>query len=446
METLSSKQFEYIFTKLEKQEAIFKDKSLLDTLVFPQNVVGREEKIEEILKHLIGYKQGYVKPLISIYGRSGSGKSTLVKLVCENLDDVEYGFVNLRKAKTVFGSANLILAELGISSIKSAKGLNVAVDLIGDSIISKLAQVGKKVFLLVLDEVDVLFNDTRGNPSDFIYKLLILEEKLRSAGFLMSIITISNNLLSDFILDDRIRSRIGTCEVFFESYKKDQVLEILRNIAKNAFSIIIDDKVLEQCAEISSAEHGDARRAIELLKISSEIAGSSKLTPEHVTKAHSKLQKDTFVQYFQHASQHSKVVMLAIARLSYLTDEHLHSTSRIYKQYCSFKEKPLSYRRVSDLLSELAQGGILSSSTKSNGRYGYGTQYELRIPPYMILQFYKKIFEELQKNKKRHLEHLENPKYRNGIGTNKAWNRYYTKVSWREHVERDKQTRKSSSR
>ena len=250
-------------------------------MVFPQDVVGREEKIEEILKHLIGYKRGYVEPLISVFGRSGSGKSTLTKLVCENFDDAEYVFVNLRKAKTVFGSANQILSDLGEEPAKSAKGLNAAIDLIGDSIMSKLKKTGKKLFILVLDEMDVLFNDVRGKPSDFVYKLLVLEEKLRTAGIMVSIIAISNNLVRNFELDDRVRSRIGTCEVFFEPYKKDQVLDILRNISEKAFSVSIDDEVLQKCADVSSAEHGDARRAIELLKISSEIASfeSVKIIP-----------------------------------------------------------------------------------------------------------------------------------------------------------------------
>ena len=62
-------------------------------------------------------------PFVSVYGRSGSGKFTVVKFVCENLDDenISYVFVNLRKARTVFGCANLILSELGQPSLKSAQ-------------------------------------------------------------------------------------------------------------------------------------------------------------------------------------------------------------------------------------------------------------------------------------------------------------------------------------
>ena len=85
---------------------------------------------------MLGYKQGLVLPFVSIFGRSGSGKSTVVKFVCENLDDedISHAFINLRKAKTVFGCANLILAELGEASLKSAQGMNLAIEKISDAI------------------------------------------------------------------------------------------------------------------------------------------------------------------------------------------------------------------------------------------------------------------------------------------------------------------------
>src|SRR4029453_13351155 len=91
---------------------------------------------------LLGYKQGLVVPFVSVYGRSGSGKSTVVKFVCENLDeDVSYAFVNLRKARTVFGCANLILAELGQPSLKSAQGINIAIEEISSAVEQRLSNM-----------------------------------------------------------------------------------------------------------------------------------------------------------------------------------------------------------------------------------------------------------------------------------------------------------------
>ncbi len=92
-----------------------------------------------------------------------------------------------------------------------------------------------QLFIFVLDEFDVLFYDKRGKPSDFIYKLLVMEEKLREKGYLICIISISNNVMSDYEIDDRVKSRIGTSEVFFEPYTQQAVLAILKDRVQKLF-------------------------------------------------------------------------------------------------------------------------------------------------------------------------------------------------------------------
>ena len=185
------------------------------------------------------------------------------------IEDVSYAFVNLRKARTVFGCANLILAELGQPSLKSAQGINTAIEQISDTIEQDLRKKknNNRLFILVLDEFDVLLYDKRGKPSDFIYKLLVMEEKLREKGYLMCIIAISNNVMSDYEIDDRVRSRIGASEVFFEPYKPQAVLAMLKDRAEKAFSEPVDSEILQYCADQSSEEHGDARRAIDLFRV-----------------------------------------------------------------------------------------------------------------------------------------------------------------------------------
>lgn len=140
---MNKKEIDSMVLEIEKEDSLFSKKAYLDTLAFPASIVGRQDKAKQLLKFLLGYKQGYVVPLISVYGRSGSGKSTIVKFVCENLKDISSCFVNLRKAKTVFGAANQILGELGESNLKSAQGLGFAVENIGSKIESILKQEGK---------------------------------------------------------------------------------------------------------------------------------------------------------------------------------------------------------------------------------------------------------------------------------------------------------------
>src|SRR5215216_6619839 len=393
-----------IYAEVEKENLLFANKAFLDNLTLPSQIIGRESKAKELVRFLLGYKQGFVVPFVSVYGRSGSGKSTVVKFVCENLDEdgISYAFVNLRKARTVFGCANLILAELGQPSLKSAQGINTAIEHISNTIEQRLSSNNKKnknngnntakLFVLVLDEFDVLLYDKRGKPSDFIYKLLVMEEKLREKGYLMCIVAISNNVMSDYEIDDRVRSRIGTSEVFFEPYSLQAVLAILKDRAAKAFSQPVDYEILQYCADQSSKEHGDARRAIDLLRVAAEIAGKrgEKISKMHVDAALARLQRDRVSTTLSSASYHLKLTATALARISYLSQEVWHSTSTVYNQYRHILEKgdntkpPLTYRRISELLTELENMGLVTSHTSSKGRKGYGTQYKLVVPPDVI--------------------------------------------------------------
>ena len=387
---------------------------------------------------MLGYKQGYVVPFVSVYGRSGAGKSVIVKFVCENLEEISYVFVNLRQAKTVFGAANLILAELGQPNLKSAQGINLAVEKIGDAIKSVLKK-DRNLFVLVLDEYDVIFYDKRGRPSDLLYKLIVLAEKLRQNGLLLCIIGISNNVLSDYDLDDRVRSRIGSSEVFFEPYSKSDVLGILKEKASKAFSEKIDDKVLEHCANLSSSEHGDARRAIDLLRVAAELANTKgeKIAISHVDAASDELQKDRVSKVLSTGSFHLRQVFIALARLTYLTDESWQSTSLIYKQYCRItekEEKPLSYRRISGLLNELENTGLTDSQTSSKGRHGYGTQYKLTIPPDIAGILNSDMLKSWQENKAKYYNLTHEPKSGSSAGMRSKLSRFEGEKNWRKYV------------
>jgi archaeal cell division control protein 6 len=457
----------------------YANRTLLDSLTLPSQIMGRENKAKELLRFLLGYKQGLVVPFVSVFGRSGSGKSTVVKFVCENLgEEVSYAFVNLRKAKTVFGCANLILAELGEPSLKSPQGMNLAIEKISDAIELRLRNsneknkkndnnnnnkkkrkdknkgsgdydnssggggVGegssgggnkkKKLFILVLDEFDVLFFDKRGKPSDFIYKLVVMEEKLKEKGFLMCTIAICNNVIANYEIDDRVKSRIGTSEVFFEPYSRHDVMAILKDRASNVFSQPVDPKVLEYCASQSSDDYGDARRAIDLIRVAAEIASRTreyKISRSHVDAALKKLQKDRVSIMLSSAPFHLRAIAAAIARVTYLTEEVWHTTSGLYNQYRHImgmgnaissnstnssggNTNPLTYRRVSELLTDLGNMGLVISQTGSKGRYGYGSEYRLVVPPEGIgkVCFRPDWWESIVSMKK---EHNEEIKFRN---------------------------------
>ena len=139
----------------------------------------------------------------------------------------------MREAKTVFGCANLILQELGYSPLKTAQGINTAIEIITKCLKSIFATGNIKLFVIVLDEFDSIFNDKRNNPSDLVFELLLIQEKLRvwprlqqspkqslkeKETRIMTIVAISDNTSADQDLDYRIRSRIGSSEIFFSMF------------------------------------------------------------------------------------------------------------------------------------------------------------------------------------------------------------------------------------
>jgi len=385
---LTEKEIQKIRRMITRQNNVFAKKEYLDPLTLPSNIIGRRDQAEQLVRHIHGLGEGLLVPLISVYGRSGSGKSTVVKFVCQNMNDLACSaYVNLRKARTVFGCANMILGELGSISLTSAEGLNKAIDHIGFQIKRVLDENKKKFFVLILDEYDVIFYDKRGNPSDFMYKLLTLEENLREKGLWLCIITISNNALIDYNLDDRVKSRMGTTEIYFESYKQDDIVSILSDRAKKAFVKMPGKKILEHCALLCSASHGDARRALELLRITGETSNGKEITKEDVDRANEIVQKDRVSTIVSGASYHQRIVVLAICKNLLDDGKNFTNTSSIYQTYKKIlpdSEKPLSYRRIVDLLIELQNAGLLSSNTISKGRGGYGTEYRLYMPPEMV--------------------------------------------------------------
>lgn len=172
----------------------------------------------------------------------------------------------------------------------------------------------------------------------------------------------------------------------FEPYSQLDIRRIVQDRASKALSIEIDPLMMWYCADKSSLEHGDARRALDLFRISAEIAESrreKKITKSHIDEASSRLQEDRIESTLSSASYHLKLACFALAELTFLTGKSWHSTSTLYEQYCKDEQmgvKTLGYRRVSELFTDLKNSGVAESKMSLNGRYGNGAQYRLTYP------------------------------------------------------------------
>ena len=367
---------------LDSKNRIFSDKRYLESLGPPISIVGRKKLAEKILEFLYVPKNGIAAPFVSVYGKSGTGKSTVTKYVCENLSDLASSvFVNLRKTKTNFGCANLILEELDCSAVKPHEGINHAIDKIESKIFDTLLLEKKHNFVLILDEFDIVFSDVRSRPSDFVYKLLDMVERLLMRGCNLCIVAISNSSMSDYSLDDRVKSRMGNYEVFFPPYTESKILQIIQDRAKKAFVKKPSNKVLEKCANLSSEESGDCRRALQLLRLAGELANGDVVQLDDVINAYEKSDSDKLDMILESVTAHQKFLLASFAQASLFLQKEYYTTREIYERYqglCGDSTKrPLSSRRVFDLLADLENTGIISSKTRSSGRHGYHNFYKL---------------------------------------------------------------------
>lgn len=380
MENTKQKILE-IRTKIAATKPIFAKKQFLETSL-ALNILSREKELERAIQYLTPYN-GCGLPFIQVVGKSGTGKSTIIELVCQSLTDVVcYSFVNLRKAGTHFGCANLILSNLGCQPVKSSEGIHVAIGNIEKRICKILKKKKRANFILVLDEFDAIFSDRRAKSSEFVYKLLDMVSNVRKRGFELCIVSISNTRFDKYFLEERVRSRMGEYQIYFPPYKKDELLQILRARADEAFANKVSEEVLEECAYLCSNEDGDCRRALQLLQLAGESSDGQSLTVSDVKLASKKLDEDYLEEVIKTATPHQRLLLFAMARLYLIDEKEEHSTQEIFSTYeglnSSIKKK-LEYRRVFDLLDELENMGIVISKTRSSGRGGYQKFHRLTM-------------------------------------------------------------------
>jgi cell division control protein 6 len=132
--------------------------------------------------------------------------------------------------------------------------------------------------VVVLDEFDQL-----DDAEQIVYDLYQASE---GASNELGLILISNEPRPDRELDLRSQSRLSCQVLEFTRYNADELVEILRQRAKEAFRPgVVTEHVLELIAEIVANESGDCRQAFSLLLRAGRRADDEKATivePRHV--------------------------------------------------------------------------------------------------------------------------------------------------------------------
>ncbi|GAB3689917.1 DNA replication protein Orc7 [Salinarchaeum chitinilyticum] len=240
----------------------------------------------------------------------------------------------------------------------------------------------ERVVVIMLDEIDKLVEKS---GDDTLYNLSRMNSDLENSR--VSIIGISNDLKFTDLLDPRVRSSLGEEEIVFPPYDATQLQDILEHRSEEAFEPdALSEDVIPLCAAFAAQEHGDARRALDLLRTSGELAERDQVEEiqgDHVRKAQEKIELDRVVEVVRTLPMQSKIVLYAIILLENRGVAAINTGEvyNVYDQLCDeIDADPLTQRRVTDLISELDMLGIVNAVVVSKGRYGRTKEINLSVP------------------------------------------------------------------
>ncbi len=387
------------FESFLKKESIFVDKSILSSTYFPEEVPYREEQIQEVANVLAPSLRLERPSNLFLFGKTGTGKTLTVKHILRSMAEIAKNnniawksiYVNC-KLKKVADTEYRLIAQLIKELGQDIPPTGLPTDEVYN-VFYKLLDQSKQIILLVLDEIDQL---TKKMGDDIFYNLTRINSELKNSQ--ICIIGISNNLTFCECLDPRVKSSLSEEELIFPPYNALQIQDILKKRSQKAFKEnVIQPGVVEKCAAFAARDHGDARRAIDLLRVAGELAersGSATIEITHLDEAEMKIESDTVLNTVASQPKQFQCVLYAIILIS--PQKKIFFTGEIYDVYTNIckqhKLNVLTQRRVSDILAEFDMLGIINAKIISKGRYGRTREISFTLDESLILKL-KEILE-----------------------------------------------------
>ena len=427
-----------LFDDLLSGEPIFENKEVLRPSYTPRELPHRNEQINRMATILVSALRGDTPSNILIYGKTGTGKTASAKFVSNELESTsqrydvpcEVEYINCEVTDTQYrvlaqlankfieknravitkrvddltdrrsaitdGDATLDMSPFDstaaiddrIETLKTDREAMDSVPMTGwptDRVYSSFFEAvdyHERVAVIMLDEIDKLVEKS---GDDTLYNLSRMNSELENSR--ISIMGISNDLKFTDFLDPRVKSSLGEEEIVFPPYDANQLRDILQHRADVAFKHgALTEDVIPLCAAFAAQEHGDARRALDLLRTAGELAerGQADTVEEgHVRQAQDKIELDRVVEVVRTLPTQSKIVLFAIILLEKNGVHNINTGEvfNIYKRLCEeIDADVLTQRRVTDLISELDMLGIVNAVVVSKGRYGRTKEISLSVP------------------------------------------------------------------
>lgn len=398
-----SSDIDNIFNKAAKGKSLIKNDQALKIDYIPEKLPFREQEEKTLAQVLSTIFRNARPSNLFLFGEPGTGKTAVVRKVIEKLENkaselktnVKPINVNAKGASTAYKILYEIAEDIGLNQEDKSKRVPFTGLSIGEAtsrILQFIQRKGLSV-ILVIDEIDSLV-DKSGD--DILYSFTRANQQMMEGSFI-SLIGISNSLDFKDKLDPRVRSSLSEEEMVFNPYSVDQLRQILHERSKIAFNqAAISEAAVNLCSAIAGREHGDARKAIDLLRVAAELAereNAVRVDEKHVRAAQDKIEKNAPYDLLKNAPTHMKLVVLAIAKSK---DAYTGDVYDTYTLLCKHMEQePLTQRRVTQMISKLDLLGMVATDVVSQGRYGRSQKIKIKIPLLTVKEALKEDFASL---------------------------------------------------
>jgi cell division control protein 6 len=372
--------------------SLFKNKGILQVRHTPDSIPHRDDQIKSIASILASVLRKERPSNLFIYGKTGTGKTLSVVYVCDQIDkkarelgvDVGFEYLNC-KLKKVADTEYRVLAALIKQLGGDIPATGLPTDKVWGRFIDLIEERGKLV-VFVFDEIDQMVKKMDDN---FLYSFTRLNSELVHSQ--IALIGISNEVTFLENIDPRVGSSLGEEEFVFHPYNAIQLQDILNERCEAAFKDnAVADGVVAKCAAYAAREHGDARRALDLLRIAGELSerdGKAEISEEYIDLANAKIEKDKILDIIEGEPKQFKLVLAAVLELTKqqkkgkLDKFYTGDVYNVYQDFCNkSRTDVLTQRRIGGIVAEMDMLGIINARVISKGRHGRTREIRFVVP------------------------------------------------------------------
>jgi cell division control protein 6 len=374
-----------LFADAQTKQSLIVRPELLEVGHVPdQNrIIGRDDEMEQVASKLEPVIRKEPPSSFIIYGKTGTGKSLVSQSVANRAqraatqNDVDVGVVYVdcsqhsteTQATSAVGRGLNDESESGFSIPRVGLSRAHYYDYLWDTLDELYDSA-----IIILDEVDQLVNDDDSEAG-----VLMQLTRAKESGKIstdVGVVAVSNKINYRKSLNERVKSSLGDDELVFSPYDGAQLQDIMQARTDAFRDGVLDSGVIPKTAALAAREHGDARRAIRILRNAGDIAtkeGAKKVLEEHVDRAQKRAEADRLRELLSGLPPHSKYIVVALANLDTQNDSRDEfRTTEVYEAYETICEseasEPLGLDRVRDLLRELSFLEITESDKTGGGR------------------------------------------------------------------------------